>query len=308
MPAHLAVPCSAVVTATSGTAAAVSDAAAAVDGNENSAARFAASTDDFASFAPRLATSGSEVVMTLAETASDLVDVASSGPAPGFTPSGSGSGSGYGGGSSSGDGSLPDLTAVRVTFPDAALYIATGSAASEALSQAVSVTRMAGSQGEEPSMPSYDPMDGGDAWGGASFSAADVFEDAPAGKSEDVAGAGRRRRLHGRSLHVVNSPDLRQRVSVVNVKSYPFRAVGQVKSSRGSCTGALIARAAVLTAGHCVHGGACQPAVRREGWGQMSGGMHVLEPWCAGKLSPVHHCSGVRCWSPQVWFTKSEPT
>ncbi len=92
-------------------------------------------------------------------------------------------------------------------------------------------------------------------------------------------------------------PDGRTRVNPTT--SYPWRAIGLVTFSGGSCTGWLISKNTVVTAGHCVHsggpGGNWRTNVR-------------FYPARNGSASPYGSCTAKRLHSVTGWTGSSDET
>lgn len=81
-----------------------------------------------------------------------------------------------------------------------------------------------------------------------------------------------------------------QRVPVSPATNYPDRAVVQIISDQGSCTGFMISRNIVATAGHCVHS-------EDDGWIKTA----VVSPGRDGASMPYGSCNKVRAYSVRGW-------
>ncbi len=87
------------------------------------------------------------------------------------------------------------------------------------------------------------------------------------------------------------------------VRYYPYRAVGKVYyrnvgGNAGWCTGALIERSMIVTAGHCVHEGGSGNA----GWYSSV----VFVPAADGALEPYGRCNGNYLITTDQWFDDGE--
>ncbi|MCC6303852.1 MAG: trypsin-like serine protease [Rhodobacteraceae bacterium] len=87
------------------------------------------------------------------------------------------------------------------------------------------------------------------------------------------------------------------------VRYYPWRAVGRIftitaSGKTGVCTGALIARSIIVTAGHCVHQGGNRDA----GWNRST----VFVPAADGALEPYGRCNGNYLITTDQWFDDGE--
>lgn len=81
-----------------------------------------------------------------------------------------------------------------------------------------------------------------------------------------------------------------QRVPVSPATNYPDRAVVQIISDQGSCTGFLISKNTIATAGHCVHN-------EDKGWITTA----VISPGRDGASMPYGSCNLARAYSVKGW-------
>jgi glutamyl endopeptidase len=106
------------------------------------------------------------------------------------------------------------------------------------------------------------------------------------------AGASSPRGLWGGSII---GPDSRTLVSPTT--AYPARAIGLVTVTGGSCTGWLINKDTVVTAGHCVHSGGTSGAWRAN---------VRFYPGRNGASSPYGSCSARRLHSVSGWLSSAD--
>lgn len=88
-----------------------------------------------------------------------------------------------------------------------------------------------------------------------------------------------------------------QRVFVSNTAAYPFRTATLITFSGGRCSGALIGKDTVLTAGHCVHGGGSN--------GTWKTNVRVY-PGHNGTRSPFGSCGAKRLHSVTGWTSSRD--
>jgi glutamyl endopeptidase len=88
------------------------------------------------------------------------------------------------------------------------------------------------------------------------------------------------------SIESIISPDGRYRITTTT--SYPYRAIAHVTSSIGGCTGWLINKNTVVTAGHCVYNGSWASSVR-------------VYPGRNGSSTPYGSCGKLRLYSVTGW-------
>jgi glutamyl endopeptidase len=88
------------------------------------------------------------------------------------------------------------------------------------------------------------------------------------------------------AIETVIPPDGRFRI--FGTTSYPYRAIAHITSSIGGCTGWLINRNTVVTAGHCLHNGRWATNVR-------------VYPGRNGSSAPYGFCTARRLYSVVGW-------
>lgn len=100
----------------------------------------------------------------------------------------------------------------------------------------------------------------------------------------------------GISIFAIIGSDDRQKVA--NTTTYPERAQVLIALPRGRCSGVLVGKDLVLTAGHCVHGGGSSGS-----W-QASA---TVYPGRNGPAAPYGSCAATRFYSVVGWVRDANP-